>query len=355
MPGVEGIPSTVAVETMRWLTYLFFLMCVFATFQANSNPLVLDPEIGKFDLNGYFTFLRDPRGHLTLDDVANLPLSNKFIHKSDALNFAITADVIWLRFEVIAAPDAPAEWWLELAPAYIGEVTLYQVRSDGARVGTDPSNAGLLRPLSMRDFKLRHSTFRIATANSDPQTIYLRLRSNTQLNVRGTLWQPAFYAEQSMTENLLLGIYYGSFSLILGICGLRWIIQRNRVDLWWLVYLIAEGFVVFRMNGLAARYFLPEFPTINAVGGNVSLSVMVWAGAHFGIHAFSLDKNHHKYSYYAAIWIGNLALLAGLARLLDVEPSATVCIFILSMLLAILGHLEKPQRFWQDVSASNLT
>lgn len=335
MPELVGIHLTLLVETMRWLTYLVFLGCAFATFQANSNPLVLDAKTDKFDLNGHFAFLRDPDDHLTLDDVANSPLSGAFIQDRSKLNFAVTTDVIWLRLNIVPVADAPLEWWLELAPAYIGEVTLYQIRTDSDGVGENPKDAGLMRPLSVREFRVRNSTFRISLMNNEPQVIYLRLRSNTPLNVRGTLWQPAAYAEQSLSENLLLGFYNGSFVVIFFIGAVRWLSKRNQLDLWWLVYLAAEGFSVLKLNGLAAHYFFPEFPAINMMLGNLALSVMVWAGAHFGMLAFGLEKNKHSYSYIAATWIGNLALLAGLARILALDPAATISVFSLSVILSI--------------------
>lgn len=322
---------------MHWLIYLMFLAIAFATPEANAGPLVLNPDINMIELKGHLTYLRDSSGHLTLDDVAAFPLRNAFINRRGEFNFAITTDTIWLRLEIQRAPNAPAEWWLELAPAYIGEVTLYQVPGNRDQIGHPFSSAGMSLPLSSREMKLRHSTFKIFLSNSQPQTLYLRLRSNAQLNVRGTLWQPAFYAEETASENLLLGFYYGAFALLLSLCILRWRINRNLLDFWWLVYLIAEGFVIFRMNGLASRYLFPEFPFLITVGGTLSLSIMVWAGTRFSIHAFGLDKVRYPYSYHAAICIGALALFLGMARLIELEPASSICLFILSVLLCLLN------------------
>jgi signal transduction histidine kinase len=151
------------------------------------------------------------------------------------------------------------------------------------------------------------------------------------------LWQPAYYAEESASENLLLGIYYGAFCVIVVLCGLRWWINPSPLDFWWLLYLIAEGFVVLRMNGLASRYFFPESSWLNAMVGTVSLSIMVWAGARFGIHAFGLNRNRQGHSYHAAVWIGNLAIFLGFARLLDLEPASTIGMFIIAFLLCVLN------------------
>jgi signal transduction histidine kinase len=81
----------------------------------------------------------------------------------------------------------------------------------------------------------------------------------------------------------------------------------------------------------------PEFPSFSELGGVLSLSLMVWTSARFGIHAFGLDNVRYRYSYNAAAWIGSLALLAGLARLSGLEPASSIFLFILALLVCILN------------------
>ena len=325
------------IETMvRWLIYLIVFVLIVAGAEANADPLVLGLQNDKVDLEDALTVLRDPGGHLTLDDVAAFPMHNAFI-KQDKLNFGLTTDAIWLRVEIQHNALGPAEWWLELAPAYIGEVTLYQVSNDKERVVQPPSRAGVMLPLSSREFKVRHSTFKIHVGDYETQTIYLRLRSNTPLNVRAFLWQPLVYAEKAASESLLLGIYYGAFALLIGLSCVRWAMKRKTMDFWWLVYLLAEGIFVFKMNGLASLYIFPEYPSFNGVMSTISISVMVWASSRFGINAFGLDKGPHVKTCRLAVWIGSLALFAGFMRFIDLEPGASICIFVLSFSLGLLN------------------
>lgn len=322
---------------MRWLISLVFIFSLFAASKAKADPLVLTAQSNKLDLSGQWSYLRDPGGRLTFDDVAGQALQDAFLKGGGALNFGITSDVIWLRLKVQRDPLAAVEWWLELAPAYIGEATLYQFPDDGKATRTQGSVAGIMIPLSMRAFKARHSTFKLYLHDTEPKIFFIKLRSNMQLNARGYLWQPAFYAEKSALEHLNLGIYYGAFALIVIICGLRWWVTRSRTDFWWLVYLIAEGFVIFRMNGLASHYFFPEHPSFGATVGTLALSLMVLAGSNFGIHAFALGKSEHPQSYQAARGIGCLALFFGLARLIGLDPVSTIFLFILAFLLCLLN------------------
>lgn len=322
---------------MRGLICLIFIALFSAFFNADANPLVLNPEIHKFDLKNHFTYFRDPTNQLKIDDVMSGPLYDAFLSRDGNLNFAISTDTIWLRLEIQRPIQAADDWWLELAPAYIGEATLYQVHSDSDGSVSRIASAGTAFPLSSREFKARHSMFKIHFSDREPLTIYLSLRSTSQLNVRGYLWEPAFYAEESASENLLLGMYYGVFVVILVLCMVRWCINGSSLDFWWLVYLVAEAFVILRTNGLASRYFFPESVRINSVIGITALSVMMWAGARFGIHAFELNRNEQSYFYHAASCVGTLALIAGVARLLDLEPASTIIAFSMAFILSLLN------------------
>lgn len=322
---------------MRWLIFLTFIVLSFVEGEAKADPLVLTAQINKFELNGQLTYLRDPGASLTLDDVAGHQFKNAFMKYDGGLNFGITTDVIWLRFEIQRAPSAATEWWLELAPPYIGEVTLYQLQGDGKRIGNRGRSAGIMFPLSTRDFRVRHSTFKLDLHSSEPQVFFVRLRSNTQLNVRGYLWQPAFYAEKSASEHLILGVYYGAFALIICIGGLRWWMDRNPRDFWWLVYLIAEGLVMFRMNGLSSLYIFPQLPIFNTVTGTLAFGFMILAGSRFGIYAFALNKNDYPYSYHAAKAVGILALIFSLMRLINLEPASSISLLSISFLLCLLN------------------
>lgn len=322
---------------MRWLIFLAFIVLSFVDGRAKADPLVLTTQIKKFELNGQLTYLRDPGASLTLDDVSSHHFKHAFTKNDEGLNFGITTDVIWLRFEIQRASSASTEWWLEVAPPYIGEVTLYQLQTDGKRIGNPGRSAGIMFPLSTRDFKVRHSTFKLNLQSTEPQVFFVRLRSNTQLNVRGYLWHPVFYAEKSASEHLILGVYYGAFALIICIGGLRWWMDRNPRDFWWLVYLIAEALVMFRMNGFASQYIFPEFPILNTVTGTLAFGFMILAGSHFGIHGFALNKNDCPYSYHAARAVGILALIFSLTRLINLEPASSICLLSISFLLCLLN------------------
>ncbi|MBY0234446.1 MAG: hypothetical protein K2W93_05655, partial [Burkholderiaceae bacterium] len=51
------------------------------------------------------------------------------------VNLGFRPGVVWLRMQVQGGTGAPADWWLEVAPGFLDELTLWvepQQRLDGA-------------------------------------------------------------------------------------------------------------------------------------------------------------------------------------------------------------------------------
>lgn len=332
---------------MRCLTYLAILALSFACSEANSNSLALDAQTRKVTLGVQIEYLRDPGGLLSLDDIAAPSLRSAFLPGNENLNFGLTRDTVWLRMEVRRTADTPVEWWLEVAPAYIGELTMYLIGEDRTQNLAKPSRAGLLLPFSSREFRVRNSTFRINLGTVEPYTIYLKLRSPYPMNAHVTLWQPISYVENKVSVNILLGIYFGAFLIIFALCMMLWWVKRASTDFWWMTYIAAEAFMLCRVNGLLSTYIFPEAPTMIAATGIIAQAIMVWAGAHFAIHAFLLERGKNKFSYNAATWIGNLGLFIGLLRLFDASVELTAATFLLGLALCFLNCIVS-WRFFQS-------
>lgn len=322
---------------MRWPIAIVLFALIIASWQANSSPLVLRNSLENADLNDHWYYLRDPNNGLGLEDVTSPSIDGNFRPGSGRLNFGITSDTIWLRIDIQRAKDAPAEWWLEVAPPYIGEATVYLSSAKSKNFPTNISNAGISLPFSSRAFKARNSTFKIYLDDFDGYVIYLKLRSNSQINVRASVWQPIAFAEKNAFENLLLGTYYGAFLIILVMSVVQWFLKRNKTDLWWMIYLVAEGFLTFRMNGLASMYIFPESPFLNSVAGTASISLMILAGARFGVHAFSTLKEKNKYLFLASHWVGNIAPVIGMVRIFFPGQEMTSILFFLPLVLCLIN------------------
>ena len=322
---------------MRWLTRLAVLALAFVCCEAISKPLALTPATSNADLSAHLSYLRDPGGLLSLDDIAVPALRGAFLAGDKNLNFGLTRDTVWLRVEVQRTADAPTEWWLEVAPAHIGELTMYLIGGDGNKGIVKPAKAGILFPFSNREFKARYGTFRVDLKTVEPYVIYLKLRSTNPVNVRASLWQPISYVENSVSVNILLGIYYGAFLVIFSLCMMLWRVRRAQTDFWWIIYIAAEGLMMCRMNGLDSRYIFPDAPFMIFLMGIAVLTIMIFASARFSIHAFSLEPGKNKYSYRAAIWIGNLAVCIGLIRIFDTSVELTVAVFLLALALCLLN------------------
>lgn len=338
---------------MRWLTCVIVIILIISSWEVNASPFVLRGTVENADLNAHWYYLRDHSGKSGLSEVTAVINKENFQPSDGNLNFGITGDTIWLRIEIKRAALAPTEWWLEVAPAYLAEATVYLAPSSSQNSPTIIGKAGISLPFSHRDFKARNSTFKISLDDFATHFIYLKLRSNSQMNIRASLWQPAAFAEKIAFENLILGMYYGAFLIIFVTSVVQCVQKRNKTDFWWMIYLVAEGFLTFRMNGLASIYIFPELPFLNNFAATASISLMVLAGAHFGVHAFAIQKEKNKYLFATAIWIGNIAPVIGIIRVLFPSEEMTAILYILPLVLCLLNCIFSI-KFFQSGQAASL-
>ena len=75
--------------------------------------------------------LVDPGGQETIATVSAAEASGRFTPLPDGLQAGYTRQVHWLRFTLPAADAGP--WWLEVQPAYLDDLRLYEPAGAGFR------------------------------------------------------------------------------------------------------------------------------------------------------------------------------------------------------------------------------
>ena len=125
----DQLGRTTVLGFICWLAASLGLvaLCIF------SPALLWPPAAGvRLGVDHPVQLLEDPSGRLTVDEVAGLP-DAAFTPLHGPLNQGYSHSVYWLRASappVAGDPDDPL--WLEVTPAYLDKVTLYQPSGEGA-------------------------------------------------------------------------------------------------------------------------------------------------------------------------------------------------------------------------------
>ena len=198
-------------------------------------------------------WFEDAGGALAISDVVDA--AQRFRPQPDGFVAAgYTNNPIWIRIVV----DAPAgEWWLDLLPAFIDDIRLYEV-DRSTPMGFSERRAGDLLPFAVREVANRGFVFKLRKPDSSPQVLYLRVRSSNTFLVLPRLSSPdAFYAH-SLAEYSLLA---ANLVLLLAALGLNVVgIRHDPLARWFSGSIAALILTLLGLSGVAAQYILPEQP-----------------------------------------------------------------------------------------------
>ena len=153
----------------------------------------------------------------------------------------------WLRLTLLRPAGVPAEWWLEVRRPGLDEVVLYRPDPGG---GWTAETLGDQTPWAQRALRSRNSVFLLDLPSAVPCTLYLRIRSTSNLSTTFWLWRPTAYAGANGLQLAL----YGGFALaacVIVLIGLgQAVALRDRLHLIYAVYVLVLATYIVSTEGL---------------------------------------------------------------------------------------------------------
>jgi len=270
---------------------LLLLLLLPASASAANPPLQLAQSQTEAKLSGHLDMLRDPLGQLTIAQVSAADRQDAFVPLRGQLSLGFTHDFIWLRTSIQAAPNAARDWWIEIMPSFLDQVTVYFPDADHpghfiARITGDQY------PVSSRDWLHHHFVLRVPPPSTDhPMTVYLRIRTSSSMILGAKLYTTTRMAEATAANLFALGLVYGDAILMLVLALIFGLWLRQRIFLAYAGYALTSNSQMFAVDGLPARFFLPDSPVITdrMVGCVGALALIV--GSLFVIELLELRRH----------------------------------------------------------------
>ncbi|WNV03176.1 sensor histidine kinase [Candidatus Methylospira mobilis] len=194
-------------------------------------------------------------GKLPLD---HPPTDAHFEALKNNISAGYTRDVYWLRFSLRRAADAPTEWWLEIVPAFLDHVDLYEPAGDGYII----RRGGDRIPLGARDVEHKNIVFRLDLADNAPHTYYIRVQTTSTMSLRAALWQPERFFSHSNREYWLFGAFFGAWGIMVLVNLLFFGWLRTQGYAYYCAYLFFDGLGMLSGMGFAGQYLLPNNPLL---------------------------------------------------------------------------------------------
>jgi diguanylate cyclase (GGDEF)-like protein len=227
---------------------------------AHAEPVPLPGASGGVLLGRYADVLEDPGGELRLADVAGAANGGRFARSgSDIPNFGYTYSAFWLRFAL------PLETGRMLVPMLaleirfpsIDSIELYVPYRGAAGLEYRMQRGGDLLPWDMREVKHRNHVFRIPTEGLADAPAFLRVRTESALTVPAYLWRPEALVASDRNVQLVYGLFYGLVIALFLYNVMLLLALRDRIYLWYVLYVASFGIALAAFDGLAFQYLWP--------------------------------------------------------------------------------------------------
>lgn len=244
----------------RILAALTVLLLALLSAPAPAATVVVGPGELQRDLGRELDLFIDPTGELGIDDIRRLPDDVFQPVNQDRPNFSFSPDHFWLRLRLHwQAPDREGyTLWQEYALTDF--FTLYRPDGHG---GYSASRTGDQLPFRQRELPTRAFGFPLTPHPGQTDTYYLELHGAGTINIDLKLNSDATGLARTETRHLIFGLYYGGLMALLLYNLLLFVTLRERVYLYYAVYVAGLGLTFFDINGLAFRYFWPDTVWMN--------------------------------------------------------------------------------------------
>lgn len=189
-------------------------------------------------------------------------------------SFGITTDVVWVRFRVEPDPRGASSWYFELANTLPRSVSFYRVKQDGSVAERIEYDAV---PPKDRFYPHHYFVFPVRDV-TEPETVYMRGRSEAGLNMPVFLWNERSYAMRDMLRTFLFALFFG-IMLAMSLYNLfLYISIRDRSYLYYVIYILFVTEYFALISGHAA-YLVPDswIGYMPAIGPVAALMATIFA------------------------------------------------------------------------------
>jgi len=208
-----------------FVVFLLLMACFASSARAIADTgAVVTPDQSMTPLSGHLHWLRDISTSQTLSDILLLDNTGAFQKASSYPSFGYTRDTVWVRFSLTNDSNEDLTRWLNVAPAFLDHVQLYEIENDALQAETqrgaqtkniiDHGVLGDHQPWSGRIIQSRFSVFPLLLPAGQSSTFYLKVSSSSSIAIEATLWAPSTYANVSSRDAMLYGTLITALSLL---------------------------------------------------------------------------------------------------------------------------------------------
>ncbi len=273
------------------LSFLIFIILLFFTAFARISygAVVLKEGIYEYPLGLNMDLFEDKKDQYSISEVASESFSHRFHASSVQIpNLGFPQSVYWVRFQVENRFLQSTHWILQIGYPLLDRISLYIPKPDGT---FEKREAGDLLPFNQREINYHRVTFDLEIFPKDTQTFYLRIESESSIQLGLMLYSPKRLTEKINKEQFYFGIYYG-IVLVMALYNLFiFISTRDKSYFFYVLYIISFFFTQMSLNGLSYEHLWPSSPWWNGRATPLFVGVTIFFIMVFIINFLRLKEN----------------------------------------------------------------
>lgn len=225
----------------------------------SQNSLYLQGDEHSLNLLPWLQWLRDPEHQLDLQDVQNMEHDFHDTQGRKDINFAYTADRLWLRLTLSSRATIPTDWVLEMQYPSLDHVILYDPQATLSAI----QRGGDLVPRNERSIDHLSPAFRIRLEPGETRTLYIQANSQGSLTLDATLWQLESFVISRNNRAMLFSAYLGMLVALGGYNLLLFLRLRESPFGLYVLFLISFTAGAMAINGIGPQFLWPSGNTLS--------------------------------------------------------------------------------------------
>ncbi|MGQ5524077.1 7TM diverse intracellular signaling domain-containing protein [Chitinimonas sp. PSY-7] len=251
--------SSILAGFWRLLRGLLVLaICGVAMAQQSKGLVLGDAEDEGVSLLPYLTVLEDHNQSLSIKQILAADRSNLFESRAGtgrSLNFGLSRSAFWLKLTLRNDSRMPKERLIEIAYAHHDKVALYQPQADGHYQAL---HTGGDFPFADRPYPSRFFVLPVTIPASTEQTLYLRMASDSSMDIPATLWTHSAYEQHQRIDYIGQAWYFGMVMAMSLFNLLLFLALRDRAYLLYVGFVTTAALSLACYNGVAYEFLWPD-------------------------------------------------------------------------------------------------
>lgn len=240
---------------MRFRFVILMVLAFILGFRPGAaEPFVLKEQMAGQDLRSHIQYVADPDRSLSPKELEQLP-QEKW-HSLSESSLGYIDHRIWVRLPLANPSKDKSSFLLEYRYSVFDRIALFRPKGQGEYAQV--YEAGDALPFHQRPIDYHNVVFPVTLDRQSQENAYLRLESSSSMIISLYAYDQASFVRHVDRQKLILGFYYGAMLVMLFYNLFIFVSVRERIYLYYILYVGTYVLFQLTLNGLAFQYIWPE-------------------------------------------------------------------------------------------------